>query len=428
MRETIYAPAGMVGRTALTVLRLSGADTARIVASLAGGLPAPRFASLRSLRDATGRVLDRALVLWFPGPRSYTGEDCAELHLHGGPAVFGAVSEALSALGARPAEPGEFTRRAVLEGKLDLLEAEATLDLIDAETDAQRAQALRHLSGEMSGVAEGWRDALLRLLAHQEALIDFPDEDLPPEVDAALQHGIAELRAELARALDEGARGERLRSGVVIAIVGAPNVGKSTLLNALCQRDIAIVSPIPGTTRDVIEARIVLEGVPVTLLDTAGLRDTLDPIEAEGVRRARARLADADLALALSDDGVWPEGGPATFMLQVRTKSDVAAGSGADGLAISARTGEGMDALLARLSELVRERAGLSAAPTLTRARHRSVLRAAVAELDDATAASWPELRGEHLRRAMRELGRLTGMVDTEEVLGSIFGEFCIGK
>jgi tRNA modification GTPase len=427
-RDTIYAPAGLVGRTALTVVRLSGAETARIVAALAGGLPPPRVASLRTLRDGSGRVLDRGLALWFPAPRSYTGEDCAELHLHGGQAVFGAVSEALGMLGARPAEPGEFTRRAVLEGKLDLLEAEATLDLIDAETDAQRAQALRHLSGEMSAVAETWRETLLRLLAHQEALIDFPDEDLPPEVDAALQQGIADLRGELAQALNEGVRGERLRSGVAVAIVGRPNAGKSTLLNALCRRDVAIVSSIPGTTRDVIEARIVLTGVPVTLLDTAGLRDTLDPIEAEGVRRARARLEDADLVLALSDDGAWPETDATGQVLHVRTKSDLAVGPIDDGLAISARTGEGMDDLLSRLSNLVRERAGLSAAPTLTRARHRAVLRAVVAELDDAVVATWPELRGEHLRRAMRELGRLTGMVDTEEVLGSIFSEFCIGK
>ncbi|MDR3523284.1 MAG: tRNA uridine-5-carboxymethylaminomethyl(34) synthesis GTPase MnmE [Acetobacteraceae bacterium] len=428
MRETIYAPAGLVGRTALTVLRLSGPRTGEMVAALAGGLPAPRVASLRSLRDAAGRVLDRALVLWFPGPRSYTGEDCAELHLHGGGAVFHAVSEALTALGARPAEAGEFTRRAVLEGKLDLLEAEATLDLIEAETDTQRAQALRHLSGEMSGVAEAWRASLLRLLAHQEALIDFPDEDLPPEVDAALRDGIAALRGDFARALAEGARGEKLRSGVTIAIVGAPNAGKSTLLNALCRRDIAIVSPIAGTTRDVLEARIVLEGVPVTLLDTAGLRDTVDPIEAEGVRRARARLQEADMVLALSEDGAWPDVSDGSVMLHVRTKSDVSSAAVGADVAISAVSGAGMTELLTALSLHVRNLAGVSAAPTLTRARHRAVLLAAEAQLEAAEHAEWPELRGEHLRQAMRDIGRLTGMVDTEEVLGSIFGEFCIGK
>ncbi len=428
MRATIHAPAGVVGRTALTVLRLSGPRTGEIVAALAGGLPAPRRASLRRLRGADGSTLDRALVLWFPGPDSYTGEDCAELHLHGGVAVFSAVTAALEHLGARPAEPGEFTRRAVLEGKLDLLEAEATLDLIEAETDAQRTQALRHLGGEMSAVAESWRADLLRLLAHQEALIDFPDEDLPPEVEAALLAGIAALRDVFAQALAQGARGERLRSGLVFAIVGAPNAGKSTLFNALCQRDVAIVSPIAGTTRDVLEARIVLDGVPVTLLDTAGLRDTDDPVEAEGVRRAKARLAEADLTMAVSDDAVWPDLPQGVPVLRVQTKRDLRGPVADADITVSALDGDGVDALLDHLLVWARDLAGLSASPTLTRARHRAVLLAASEALDAARDAELPELRGESLRQAMREVGRLTGLVDPEEVLGAIFGEFCIGK
>ena len=373
MRTTIHAPAGVVGRTALTVLRLSGPRTGEIITALAGGLPAPRRASLRRLRGANGATLDRALVLWFPAPESYTGEDCAELHLHGGVAVFSAVTAALESLGARPAEPGEFTRRAVLEGRLDLLEAEATLDLIEAETDAQRTQALRHLGGEMSAVADSWRADLLRLLAHQEALIDFPDEALPPEIEAELLSGIRALHDVFTQALAQGARGERLRSGLVFAIVGAPNTGKSTLLNALCQRDVAIVSPIAGTTRDVLEARIVLDGVPVTLLDTAGLRATEDPVEAEGVRRAQARLAEADLALAVSDDGTWPDLPQGVAALRVQTKRDLGRQLAGADIAVSAMAGGGVDALLDCLRARARDLAGLSASPTLTRARHRAV-------------------------------------------------------
>ena len=342
--------------------------------------------------------------------------------------MFQAVTQAIDALGARPAEPGEFTRRAVLEGKLDLLEAEATLDLIEAETDAQRQQALRHLTGEMSEIAETWRSALLKLLAHQEALIDFPDEDLPADVEIALRHNIADLIHTFTDALALGSRGEKLRNGLTFAIVGPPNAGKSTLLNRLCERDVAIVSPIAGTTRDILEARIIIDGVPVTLLDTAGLRETSDPIEAEGVRRAMARLTAAELALAVSDNDQWPTIPNGVPVLRVRTKADLGVEVADGDLLVSAHTGAGLNELMVALRTHVRSLAGLSASPTLTRARHRAVLQAAVEALDAALGADWPELRGEHLRQAMRELGRLTGMVDPEEVLGSIFGEFCIGK
>ena len=237
------------------------------------------------------------MVVWLPGPGSYTGEDSAELYLHGGRAVLTGVADALVALGARPAEPGEFTRRAFLNGRMDLTEAEAVHDLIAAETEAQRRQALRQLDGALGTLYRGWADRLRLLLAQQEALIDFPDEDLPPEVEAQVLGELAALRGEVAAHLDDGRRGERLREGLVFAVTGRPNVGKSSLMNALAERDVAIVSAIPGTTRDALEARVVLGGVPVTLVDTAGLRDTTDEIEAEGVRRARARAAEADLVI-----------------------------------------------------------------------------------------------------------------------------------
>ena len=428
MNDTIYAPASGVGRVALTVLRLSGPSCAEVVAQIAGSLPDPRYAALRHLRRADGAALDQALVLWFPAPASYTGEDCAELHLHGGHAVLAAVCETLTHLGARPAEPGEFSKRAVVNGKMDLLEAEAVIDLIDAETEAQRAQALRHLSGEMSSVTMQWRDDLLHLLAWQEALIDFPDEDLPEETDRRVRDGVAALRGVLQQNLVEGAKGEKLRTGLVFAIVGPPNAGKSTLLNALCQRDIAIVSSIAGTTRDVLEARIVLGGVPVTLLDTAGLRETDDPIEAEGVRRARARLAEADLVIALYDTAELKGISTSARILVVATKSDLRRAAEDVDLAVSAVSGEGMDRLVATLTREAQSMAGLSSTPTITRERHRAALTDAIDHLDQALAAPWPELRGESLRLAMRSIGRLTGMVDVEEVLDSIFGQFCIGK
>jgi tRNA modification GTPase len=428
MRDTIYAAASGVGRVALTVLRISGPGCGAVVERLAGALPPPRHAALRRLRSPDGTLLDHALVLWFPSPASYTGEDCAELHLHGGFAVLAGVGDALTALGARPAEPGEFTRRAVSEGKMDLLEAEAVIDLIDAETGAQREQALRHLSGEMSDVAQSWREDLLRLLAWQEALIDFPDEDLPEETEGKIRAGIEALLGRLRSNLVEGARGEKLRSGLVFAIAGPPNAGKSTLLNALCQRDVAIVSPLAGTTRDVLEARIVLGGIPVTLLDTAGLRESDDPIEAEGVRRALARVAEADLVIALASPSELTCVASDARVLAVATKSDLLPGAAGLGLAVSALTGAGMTELVAVLTLEAQRMAGLAATPTITRERHRAALREAIGHLEHALTAPWPELRGESLRLAMRGIGRLTGMVGVEEVLDSIFGQFCIGK
>jgi tRNA modification GTPase len=428
--DTIFAVASGAGRAAVTVLRLSGPATGTLLDRLCRHRPAPRLASVRAVREPGGEVLDRALVLWLPGPGSYTGEDAAELHLHGGRAVLESVSEALVRGGARPAEPGEFTRRAFLNGRMDLLEAEATADLVAAETGAQQRQALRQLDGVLGTLYRGWTERLTRLLAQQEALIDFPDEDLPLETEAAMLREIVAVRAEIAGHLDDGRRGERLRDGLVVAVTGAPNVGKSTLINALAGRDVAIVSPHAGTTRDVLEARVAIGGVPVTLLDTAGLREAVDPIEAEGVRRARARAAAADLVIVLQDGSEAEKiATPAQRgTLVVANKADLGVAQGSAHLAISALTGAGLEALRDALARAVRRLASDAGPPTLTRARHRAGLAEAAEWLAQAEGASLPELRSEALRAALHGIGRVTGRVGTEDVLDAVFSQFCIGK
>ncbi|MDE2575326.1 MAG: tRNA uridine-5-carboxymethylaminomethyl(34) synthesis GTPase MnmE, partial [Rhodospirillales bacterium] len=345
-QDTIFAVASGAGRAAVTLLRISGAASGGLLDALcAGGRPPAREARLRALRDVAGGLLDRAVVLWFPGPSSYTGEDSAELHLHGGAAVLAGVVDALAAAGARPAEPGEFTRRAFLNGRMDLIEAEAVADLVEAETAAQRRQALEQLGGGLGALYLGWATRLTGLVARQEALVDFPDEAADEEAGERMAAEIASMEAAVAAHLDDGRRGERLRSGLVFAIAGPPNAGKSTLINALTAREVAIVAPLPGTTRDVLEARIELAGAPVTLLDTAGLRETSEPVEAEGVRRARARLREADLMLWVTEAGqpAPPPPDHAARLIALVSKSDLAAGeSPTGGLRISALTGAGM--------------------------------------------------------------------------------------
>ena len=414
------------GRAAITVMRISGPGSRAAVAALCGGrVPPARRASLRALRDGAGALLDRAVVVWLPGPGSYTGEDSAELHLHGGRAVMEAVSGALVAAGLRPAEPGEFTRRAFLNGRMDLLEAEAVGDLVAAETDAQRRQALRQMDGALGDLYRGWAERLTLALARAEATIDFPDQDLPEEVDGVVLAEIAALRREIGAHLDDGHRGERLREGLVFAVSGPPNVGKSTLVNALAERDVAIVSAIPGTTRDALEARVVLGGVPVTLVDTAGLRESADPIEAEGVRRALARAEEADLVIRVGD----PDHGlPDDPGLVVMNKSDLGGACVGGGLPVSALTGEGMVALRERLGDEARRLTESSGPPPLTRARHRAALQDAVGRLVAAERAGLSELRAEDVRFAVRALGRITGEVGVEDVLDRIFRQFCIGK
>ncbi len=476
--DTIFAVASGAGRAAIAVMRLSGPASAAVLRALAGRLPPPRRASVRRLRNADGEELDHALVLWLPAPASYTGEDSAELHLHGGRAVIGGVADALVALGARPAEPGEFTRRAFLNGRMDLIEAEAIGDLVDAETSAQRAQALRQLDGALGAIYRDWADRLRVLLAQQEALIDFPDEDLPPETEALALAELAALTREIGAHLDDGGRGERLREGLVFAVTGPPNVGKSSLVNALAERDVAIVSDKPGTTRDALETRVVLGGVPVTLVDTAGLREAQDAIEAEGVRRALARAAAADLVIVVCEadfslppleglgreaDQGWGEGSgrhrpfvpsnpsphpwsasrpkpsrgggvdvagadPPTPTLLLANKIDLGGTVPPDALGISVRTGAGMEVLRARLVAEARGLTASSGPPPLTRARHRAALQEAAACLARAGDADLPELRAEDLRLALRAIGRITGQVGVEDLLDTIFRHFCIGK
>lgn len=428
--DTIFAPASGAGRAAITVLRLSGPGCADALRQIAGRLPRPRFATLCRLRDAADQILDRALVLWFPGPDSATGEDAAELHLHGSRAVLAAVSARLLEIGVRLAQPGEFTRRAFLNHRMDLLEAEGLADLIDAETEAQRRQAQQQMDGALSRLYTGWGHQLRRLLAHQEALIDFPDEGLPASVEAALVEETAALLHDMRGHLADAHRGERVRDGVIIAVTGPPNVGKSSLVNALAARDVAIVSSLPGTTRDVIEVRLDLNGVPVTLIDTAGLRETADPVEAEGVRRARARAAQADIVLQVIDATAPPRAqdrvANGATVLVLANKVDLAP-SPAGTLPVSAMTGQGLDRLHARLVAEIAQRLD-GAGPPLTRARHRAAVAVAVQALAAAQQAALPELRAEDLRHAMAALGQVTGHVGVEDVLDTVFSSFCIGK
>ena len=398
---------------------------------LAGELPLPRTASLRTLKHR-GAEIDRALVLWFPEPGSFTGEDVAEFHLHGGRAVREALFEAFADLGLKPAEPGEFSRRAVEHGRLDLTRAEAIADLVDAETPAQLRQALRQYDGALADLYESWRAELIAALAHAEAAIDFTDDGVgETEFDAA-RADTKKIIAAIAQHLDDHRRGEALREGLKLTILGPPNAGKSSLINALAKRDVAIVSDIPGTTRDVIELRLNLGGFLVHVADTAGLRDTKDPIEAEGVRRALAQAAASDLVLLLRDgtdpytdyNGIKPD-------LVVWNKSDLAGFQKGDGLALSLKGGEGLPVLITALSSLVAEKLETKGdAPALTRPRHRAALSDALNNLRHALAAppDRPELFAEDLRLALRAIGRITGQVDVEELLDLVFRDFCIGK
>ncbi len=404
-------------------------------------LPEPRRMVLRSLFDPlSGETIDRGLAVWFEAPHSETGEMMVELHLHGGRAVVGAALDAIGKLGfCRLAEPGEFTRRAFEHGKLDLTEAEAIADLVAAETAAQRRQALAQMDGALHRLYEDWRTAGLRALAHLEAAIDFPDEDLPGGLADEVKAGVGRLRGEIAAHLADR-RGERLREGLSIAIIGPPNAGKSSLLNLLARRDAAIVSEAAGTTRDVIEVYLDLGGWPVVLADTAGLRESPDAIEREGVRRARARADAADLRLLVLDaSGDWQremrsiteatERWSDAHDIVVVNKSDLAAVDAGVAVPFSVRSGAGLPELLARLERsaevLMQEGAG---APPLTRARHREALAECQAALERALVAPEVALAAEDLRLALRAIGRITGAVRIDELLDVIFRDFCIGK
>ncbi len=432
MMSTIYALSSGRAAAGVALVRISGPAAHAALRALTGSLPQLRRATLRTLRHPhSGLALDQALVLAFAAPHSATGEDMAELHIHGGVAVIEAVLAALAEVpGLQAAGPGDFTRRAFDHGKLDLAQVEGLADLIAAETEAQRRQALRQMEGALSLLYEGWRRQLIHALALVEADIDFADgeDDVPDGIGAQAGAIITALTSALQSHLADAGRGERLRDGYTVAITGPPNVGKSSLLNALAQRDVAIVSPIAGTTRDSIEVHLNLSGYPVTLIDTAGLRDTDDPIELEGVRRARAKAASADLVLQLVPAATPTVPPDQAGRLAIQTKIDLVPAA-ANALGVSTLTGAGLPELLAELTRRAASAMAVGDAPALTRARHREALTTALDHLTSARSQNHDlVLAAEELRLAARTLGRITGRVDVEDVLDVIFASFCIGK
>ena len=427
--SVIFALSSAGGRAAVAVIRLSGPGAFDAAARIAGDLPPPRRAGLRRLRRLDGADLDEALVLTFPGPASATGEDLAEFHVHGSRAVVAALLADLAALPAcRLAEPGEFSRRAFRNGKRDLAALEGLADLIDAETEAQRRQALRQMQGRLGEQVMRWREALLDLQAEIEADLDFSDEgDVVVDL-AGVRARLVSLVGELDGALKGADAAERVREGFRVVIAGPPNAGKSTLLNALAGRDVAIVTATPGTTRDVLDVELDLWGQRIILSDTAGVWDSSDEIEAEGIRRAKARMEDADLVLWLDESD--PSAAAPAGAVPVLTKTDRFAGVPISGVIwpISATTGEGLEALLGVVSQRAARSLGGGADALVVRRRHRDAICEARVALIGAVDAALPELVAESTRRARSALGRITGMDDPEAVLGAVFGRFCIGK
>ena len=439
MSDTIFALATPPGRGAIAILRLSGPACAPTLRTLTGGaLPEPRRASLRVLRGTDGEPVDQGVVIWSPAPASYTGEDTAELHLHGGVAVVSAMADLLAGQGLRPAEAGEFTRRAFAHGRVDLTQAEAIADLVEAETQTQRRQALAQLGGALTARYEDWRKSILEILALLEASIDFPDEEMPDALEQMREDALRSLARSVGAAASDVA-GERVRHGVRIALIGAPNVGKSSLLNALLQRDAAIVTPIPGTTRDVVEGAMVLGGQLAIFADTAGLRSTTDVIEAEGVRRATVWASEADIRIGVVDAGRPETLDAVTEFLRV---GDLVAVNKTDlerleapeppsvGVvhtsALHGETSELSAALLGRVTALTARREF----PAVTQARHRALIRDMLDHLERAVRnlQLGPELVGEDVRLALRTLEGITGRTDPEAVLDRVFATFCIGK
>ena len=438
--QTIFALSSGRVPSAIAIVRVSGPGAGPALTVLGGKVPAARAATRMLLRDASGQPLDDAVVLWFPGPASATGEDVAEFHVHGGRAVLASVFAALATLeNMRAAEPGEFTRRAFENGKLDLTEAEGLDDLIHADTDRQRRQALRQLKGLLGDKARDWRAGIIEASALIEAGIDFSDEgDVPAELIAPALKKIKTLLSEIEEVLTAQAQSERLRDGLVVAITGPPNVGKSTLMNQLARREVAIVSPHAGTTRDVIEVQLDLDGYPVTVIDTAGIRETDDPVEQEGVRRARARAAEADLVLWLSDatnKEIEHDGAAPVWLVRNKIDLDSAGRPMAEAVGqarygISAKSGDGVLELIAGLVGFAQDYFGASEGGLITRVRQRQLLVDTTVSLRRSidVAGQGEELTAEELRVAAHYLGRLLGRVDVEDVLDVIFREFCVGK
>lgn len=443
MVETIYALSSAPGRAGVAVIRVSGPRAWDSLKALTDRRPKPRYADLCHLKDPVSReTIDHALVIGFSAPASFTGEDVIEYHLHGGKAVIdGLLSVLYSQPNHRMAEPGEFTRRAFENGKMDLTEAEAIADLIDAETQIQKAQALSQMSGVLCVLYSSWTNELKNMLAHMEAEIEFPDEDLPEDILQTMRPRVEKLIVEISEHLNDNRRGERLRDGLQVAIIGAPNAGKSSLINALAQRDVAIVSDMAGTTRDVIEVYLDLGGYPLTLADTAGLRpDQLgdsaqDKVESEGIRRALQHAENADIKILLFDG---TEDTPDHNTQHLIDENAVLLINKADrgsarfevdnALEISAQTGQGIDELLSILLKKAEALIGSIEVPSLTRKRHRHALEESKIALDHALAAQLPELMAEDCRLAIRHIGRVTGKVDVEDLLDVIFNDFCIGK
>lgn len=440
--DTIYALSSGAGRSAVAVIRISGSQSSALLEQISGPLPSPRTLALRTITDPTsGEVLDKAMIAWLPGPRSFTGEDCAELHLHGSPAVLAAVMKLLSGYsGVRPAEAGEFTRRAFLNGKMDLVEAEGLGDLLEARTAGQRRQAVQQMSGAASAVFETWRHELLLIRADIEAVVDFADE---PGIAETASRGIDARIVKLLGALNEAvvasAAAEIIRDGVRVVLAGKPNTGKSSLLNALARREAAIVSDVPGTTRDAIEVPMDIGGIPVLLTDTAGLREQAsDKVEQEGIRRSRNHISGADIVVWVwspdvmgsekVDDGIQPS-------LVVRNKSDLPLELGhnrneSDEIGMSTRSGEGIPELISRLSGLLVDCFGNAESSLLVSARQKLAVTRSIRHLNDALGVDCGrlEVKAEEIRQASEDIGRLTGRVDVEEWLGAIFSRFCIGK
>ena len=437
--DTIFALSSGAGVSGVAIIRLSGELAFEAVADLTrSSLPPPRLALVRKIFEKSGEILDEGLVIRFPSPASFTGEDVVELHVHGGIATVDAILKSLAAFdGLRLAEPGEFTRRAFENGKLDLTSVEALSDLIAAETEAQRLQALRQLSGTFGKKCDFWRGELIGVLAHLEAWIDFPEEDLPEHLIKETKHNILYFKNIISQYIEDNKVGERIRSGFSLAIIGPPNAGKSSLLNFFAGRDAAIVSKQAGTTRDVIEVRCAIGGLPVTFSDTAGLRQSTDQIEEEGVKRALSVSADADLQILvrapdcpeLEDPGfiaVAGDGRPPC--IEVWNKSDLGASPVSGTLSISLKTGKNCDQLVKKIETQLQGMLPREGSAPLTRRRHREALESCLMHLDRAAEGSEIELIAEDIRLSTRAMGKITGHVDVEDILDRLFNEFCIGK
>jgi tRNA modification GTPase len=441
--DTIFAVSSGSGRAAIAVIRLSGPKVREVVSDMTGGMPQPRHYSLRRLVDpGTGEVLDEAIAVWLPAPRSFTGENCAEFHVHASRAVLAAIFKVFSGYqGVRPAEAGEFTRRAVRHGKMDLVEAEGLGDLLGAQTEFQRRQAMSHMLGDASSVFDSWRERLLQIRADIEAVIDFADEEGVAEAASLrINSETIELLREMEEAVAKSVAAEAIRDGVKVVLAGLPNTGKSSLLNAIARRDAAIVSAIPGTTRDVIEVMLDMGGIPVILTDTAGLRSSGDEIEQEGINRSLREVASADIFVWVASPDV--EGSDRCELsespdLIILGKSDLVAQQSRlprnelrRVIPVSAATGEGLPEFVARLTDLVRQRLDVAENPIVVSERQRKATLDSIRILNDSLAhdLSGLEMKAEDIRKSAEAIGRITGRTEVEEWLGAIFSKFCIGK